>query len=596
MAIEDYFKGSSQAYGQLAGSLLAGRRKEDKKEAKRALLASTVMATFGALQNQQKQSIIDGANDVKEQYKDIFTNNKEIYDNPIAVKNRTNYQLYLEDKDSYLHDAAVARFNKDPDLRRELGENPWLSVTRETLPEEDYNNAIKIYNGFITDEESQIKRLGTQPQISTPTFTKFNEAATNEYLAALKAVEDDPRKKGLVAAAWNRIFKTKRDDEGELVSTNTTVLDLVKNLSDAKKIRETQERLISTASSPKNREESELTNIVKQNEEINNLNKTFYVNTDIERKTQFTTNTASLKFEKANFRTKVNKEDYTLTLEDIGFAIEYNENIPGFPGLQNIRPSDRADLLSAITKINSKPNSRPLSTEVGLNNSEIRAYALALNQNPEAKINSELKLRKTQQELIETVNVDPLDVTKIYKDKILKNRIESSIKAYVSDTNLPFDYEGNTSQQVKDTFTYHVIEGALQLQQINKNLSFEDSLLQAIPIQMTGIYKYKDKGIFPVRENKADIFETEFVDMEVIDFMENKTLENARDAKTAVEYLNNKKYIQNRVINKETGETLVPLQGSEFTQDGFKFFTVNVGTEAAPQYVWTYEILPNLNY
>ena len=39
MAIEDYFKGSSQAYGQLAGSLLAGRRKEDKKEAKRALLA-----------------------------------------------------------------------------------------------------------------------------------------------------------------------------------------------------------------------------------------------------------------------------------------------------------------------------------------------------------------------------------------------------------------------------------------------------------------------------------------------------------------------------------------------------------------------------
>ena len=57
MAIEDYFKGSSQAYGQLAGSLLAGRRKEDKKEAKRALLASTIMATFGALQNQQKQQV-----------------------------------------------------------------------------------------------------------------------------------------------------------------------------------------------------------------------------------------------------------------------------------------------------------------------------------------------------------------------------------------------------------------------------------------------------------------------------------------------------------------------------------------------------------
>ena len=72
MAIEDYFEGSSKKYGQIAGSLLAGRRKQDKKEARRALLASTVMATFGALQNQQKQSIIDGANDVKEQYNDIL--------------------------------------------------------------------------------------------------------------------------------------------------------------------------------------------------------------------------------------------------------------------------------------------------------------------------------------------------------------------------------------------------------------------------------------------------------------------------------------------------------------------------------------------
>ena len=42
MAIEDYFKGSSQAYGQLAGSLLAGRRKEDKKEKRRRLGALVI--------------------------------------------------------------------------------------------------------------------------------------------------------------------------------------------------------------------------------------------------------------------------------------------------------------------------------------------------------------------------------------------------------------------------------------------------------------------------------------------------------------------------------------------------------------------------
>ena len=96
MAIEDYFKGSSQAYGQVAGSLLAGRRKEDKKEAKRALIASTIMASFGALQNQQKQTVIDASNDVKQQYSDIFTNNEELYN--LQAGNRAKYMSYLDDK------------------------------------------------------------------------------------------------------------------------------------------------------------------------------------------------------------------------------------------------------------------------------------------------------------------------------------------------------------------------------------------------------------------------------------------------------------------------------------------------------------------
>mgnify|MGYP000087580060 FL=1 len=68
MAIEDYFKGSSQAYGQLAGSLLASRIKEDKKKGIKTLVATSILETFGALQNQQKQTIIDASNDVKDKY------------------------------------------------------------------------------------------------------------------------------------------------------------------------------------------------------------------------------------------------------------------------------------------------------------------------------------------------------------------------------------------------------------------------------------------------------------------------------------------------------------------------------------------------
>tara|TARA_R100001440_G_scaffold20542_1_gene34223 strand:- start:3252 stop:5069 length:1818 start_codon:yes stop_codon:yes gene_type:complete len=587
----DYLSGSE--FGQVAGALLARRDKQDKKQAKKALLASAVLESFGTLQRNQKQDMIDAINETNTKYSDIFENNKEIFNNPINVKNRTNYQLYLEDNESYLHDAAVARFNRDPDLRRELGENPWLSVTKETLPTDDYNNAIAIYNGFKTDEENKIKRLGLTPEVSIPTFTKFNEAAKNEYLTAIEAVKNDPRKKTLIQAAWNRIFKTERDDKGELVSTNTKVIDLAKNLSDAKTIREQQENLISTDSSPENKENNELVNITEENKNINNLNKVLYINTEIERTTEFTTNKDQLKFEKDNFRAKVNKKDYQITEEDIGLAIEYNESIPGFPGLINLAPSTRTDLLSAITKINANKNFRPFSIEVGLNPAEVRAYALSLNQSPEAAINNELKLRETQAQINEVVKIDPTDVVKIYDNNVTRQRVESTVLSYMADNvnDDKFNFEGNLSTIDRDGFVYNVIEGALQLQEINENLSFDDALLQAIPIQVTGIYKFKDKPFFK-RQSKSDMFRVEYVNMEVIDFMENKTLNDDRDAKTAVEYLNTKKYIQNRVVDEETKETLIPEKDKEFSRDGFRFLTINVGTEAAPQYVWTYERLP----
>ena len=70
MAQEDYLSGSQ--FGQVAGSLLAGRRKRDKKEFKKALLATIVFESFGALQKQQKQKIVDGAAAIKEEHANIF--------------------------------------------------------------------------------------------------------------------------------------------------------------------------------------------------------------------------------------------------------------------------------------------------------------------------------------------------------------------------------------------------------------------------------------------------------------------------------------------------------------------------------------------
>ena len=70
MAQEDYISGSQ--FGTLAGSLLASNKKRDKKERNRALLATILFESLGALQKQQKQKIVDGVNDIKENYNDAF--------------------------------------------------------------------------------------------------------------------------------------------------------------------------------------------------------------------------------------------------------------------------------------------------------------------------------------------------------------------------------------------------------------------------------------------------------------------------------------------------------------------------------------------
>jgi len=234
MAIEDYFKGSSQAYGQLAGSLLAGRRKEDKKEAKRALIASTIMASFGALQNQQKQSIIDATNDVKEQYSDIFNQNKEEFE--AYATERALLKRYNDNPETFLNEEVAKIINNTDEAA--AARVTWNDIDNE--PDEELRKSM--YAAHNSEKQKLIDRmekLKLDPRATTKTSTEYNQKATDEYRAALALVEDDPTKKGLIRAAWNRIFKTKRDDGGELVTTNSELLDLQAALKNAKDNRTT---------------------------------------------------------------------------------------------------------------------------------------------------------------------------------------------------------------------------------------------------------------------------------------------------------------------------------------------------------------------
>ena len=234
MAIEDYFKGSSQAYGQVAGSLLAGRRKEDKKEAKRALIASTVMATFGALQNQQKQTIIDNSNDVREKYGEIFNLNKSEFE--AYAPERALLKKYNDSPETFLNEEVAKIINNTDEAT--AARVTWNDVDKQ--PDEELRKSMyAAHNSEKQKLKDRMEKLKLDPRATTKTSIAYNQKATDEYKAALALVEDDPTKKGLIRAAWNRIFKTKREDGGELVTTNSELLNLQENLRLAKENRTT---------------------------------------------------------------------------------------------------------------------------------------------------------------------------------------------------------------------------------------------------------------------------------------------------------------------------------------------------------------------
>ena len=207
----DYLSGSE--FGQVAGALLARRDKQDKKQAKRALLASAVLEGLGALQRNQKQSVIDAINETNEKYSDIFEENKEYYNDESIAEQRKLYQLYKNEKtrDTALLTQAIRTFNQDSDIMATYGPNAFTTVSQmKKTPEGNQTLADEI--DLLKDQAKNYFESITDEAITLPTFTKYNAKAKNAYLAAIAEVKNDPTKKGLVRAAWLKVFG--RDKEG----------------------------------------------------------------------------------------------------------------------------------------------------------------------------------------------------------------------------------------------------------------------------------------------------------------------------------------------------------------------------------------------
>jgi len=229
---ESPFKPMSETYGKVARSLLSSTGDDYKKDVYKGIGLKVIADGLKGVGANLKQGVIDGANDVKEEYANIFKSNQSEFDS--FQDERARLKRYLENKKGFLNEEAAKTINNtDEALEARV---TWSEVDEQ--PEILRNSMYKAFNDERERIQREMERLEVDPRATTRTFSKFNEQAIEEYYAALRLVEDDPTKKGLVRNLWNRIFKTKRED-GELVTTNETLLKLKSDLKDAKRDRKT---------------------------------------------------------------------------------------------------------------------------------------------------------------------------------------------------------------------------------------------------------------------------------------------------------------------------------------------------------------------
>ena len=208
MAQEDYLSGSK--FGQVAGGLLARRQKQDKKQFEKALLASAILETFGQLQAKQKQDTKDAIDNINTNYNDIFVNNKEEWDG--SAENRKRVQQYEKLGDTYVN----AEVEKIVNNTNEFLDNDIVWANRGQYSPEDRKKLQQVFDDQKELFKAELNILREDPRNVHKTFSAYNQAAKNEYLAALAQVEDDPTRKGLIRSAFNKIFGYGSASKAEL--------------------------------------------------------------------------------------------------------------------------------------------------------------------------------------------------------------------------------------------------------------------------------------------------------------------------------------------------------------------------------------------
>ena len=320
-------------FGEVAGSLLARRRKVSSRERNEALLLSAVLAGFTGKQQSLQEDLTNNLTDLQDKYQDIFQTNRDIYNSQENIKARAEFKQYQADKEAYLNTKAIEFFNQDPNMQLALGTNPYntLAGTRD-LNEESKKLFVDTLNDKRKLAEEFILAKSKSPVVTMPTFSQYNDAAKAEYLAARNQLRDDPTKKSVLANMFDGIFGTGSSKK----------IELEEALEESRLAREAQDNLVT-------QNDTIVGSVMARNRAVLKGKSTAL--TGLEMYDAFTTTAQDLEDKQNEIKNYFKDPSNPITEERLMDAFANGIEIDRFPGLSTLQEADIEGFANTFTYV-----------------------------------------------------------------------------------------------------------------------------------------------------------------------------------------------------------------------------------------------------
>ena len=245
---------TSSNFADVAASILSKKQSDYKKQAGKAIGLSLINNFLGQANQGLIQDKEDAINALTDKYNDIFKLNEEEFTSTYWQNNRNRLREFNKNQEAFLNKEALEYLSTtDEAVTAMFGGKKIDATTIYQEPDPELREQmLEAFNAKRQEIANEMATLQNDPRATMQTSIEYNKLAKAEYLAALEAVKDDPRKKSLMKKAWNRIFRREEDPErakelreagidiqGDIVSTNPAVIELEDNLKTAKENRNT---------------------------------------------------------------------------------------------------------------------------------------------------------------------------------------------------------------------------------------------------------------------------------------------------------------------------------------------------------------------